>query len=198
MIKTSIKRDAGFTLLELLVGLIVLGFILAGLSNSIRYEMRAGARQNSQSDGRSELDGLDRLLRSLIEQADPGSAYRSASMQGRAGMLAFTSELPIAAGVERHANIAIEVDAEHRLVLHWSAHRHVIQDGPDIEEHDSELLRGVSELQIWYWREGWQTQWVEADLPVLVRFRISFWPGDPRHWPEMIVETRRKKDRGLS
>ena len=192
------KRDAGFTLLELLVGLVVLSFILAGLSQSVRFGLRVGETQTRQSDGRSELDGIDRTLRRLIEQADPGNAYRSASMQGRAGTLAFTSKLPTAGGVERPANIVIEVDAGQRLILRWSVHRHVIQDGPDVEENEVALLQGVSGLQISYWQEGWRTQWIEANLPVLVRFRFSFPPGDPRHWQDIVVETRRKKDRGLS
>jgi general secretion pathway protein J len=34
------------------------------------------------------------------------------------------------------------------------------------------------------WREIWQGN---PKLPLLVRVRITFPPGDPRRWPEMII-----------
>lgn len=194
---TRDARQAGFTLLELLVGLAVLSFILAGLSQSVRYGLRAGGSQARQSEGSSDLDAVDRALRRLIEQADPGTARTKASLQGTAALMAFTSELPDAAAAGHHADFALGVDDARRLVLHWSIHRHVQRLGPPPEAHEIELVRGIAGLEIAYWRGGWQAAWSDTSLPALVRLRIRFPPGDPRHWPDIIVAPRQDKDGGV-
>ena len=190
-------RDAGFTLLELLVGLVVLSFILAGLSQSVRFGLRAGESQTRQSEGRSELDGIDRTLRRLIEQADPGTPQSGPPLQGGIGTIGFTSELPEAAA-DRHADIALGMDGRRTLVLRWSPHRHVVQAGPPPAAHEIALLRGIAGVQIGYWKDGWRTQWNEASLPALIRLRILFPPGDPRHWPDIVVAPQRQKTGGPS
>ena len=97
------QRDAGFTLLELLVALVVLGFVLAGLSGGVRYGLRAADTQARTLAERSELDAVDRAVRRLIEQMDPGTARDGTGMQGTAGRLVFVSELPVASGLATRA-----------------------------------------------------------------------------------------------
>ncbi len=188
-------RQAGFTLLELLVGLVVLGFILAGLSQGVRYGLRVSDTQARLSDGRSELDAVDRALRRLIVQTDPGTAHGGPTLQGSPGRLTLVSQLPTAATgfVTRQADIAIGVDAARRLVLRWTPHLHAQRFGPAPPAEEVELLRGVERLELAYWGGAWRTSWDAATLPQLVRLRVVFPPGDPRHWPDIVAAPLRHR-----
>lgn len=190
------RGDHGFTLLELLVGLVVLGFIMAGLSQGTRFGIRAADTQARLSAGRSELDAVDRTLRHLIEGADPGTERRPASLSGTAGTVTLTARLPQGAGTVGDAEVALGVDGARRLLLRWTPRRHVVPLGPPPPGGEAELLRGVARLEIAYWQDGWRAAWDAAKLPALVRVRIVFPPGDARRWPDIVVAPKRGPDRG--
>jgi general secretion pathway protein J len=181
-------RQAGFTLLELLVGLVVLGFILAGLTQGVRYGLRATDAQAGLVDSRGELDAVDRTLRRLLTQADPGSARGGSTLQGGAGRVAFVSTLPGAATgfVTQRADMALGLSGD-RLLLRWSPHLHARRFGPPPAAGEAELLGGVQGIELAYWKEGWRSTWDENGMPTLVRLRIAFPPGDKRHWPDIVA-----------
>jgi general secretion pathway protein J len=54
------------------------------------------------------------------------------------------------------------------------------------------LLEDIDRLELAYWRGAWVTRWEAAALPQLVRVRIVFPHGDPRHWPDILVAPRRE------
>ena len=196
------KPDGGFTLLELLVALVVLGFILAGLTQGVRYGLRATDTQARTLAERSELDAVDRAIRRLIEQMDPGSARDGAAMRGSAGTLAFVSELPAASGLPtRRADIALGVDGARRLMLRATPRPAGKPFGPPGPPIETELLRGVDHIELAYWPRGpapqWTSTWGGNDLPLLVRLRVVFPPGDRRHWPDIIASPRRQRAAGV-
>lgn len=194
------EKIAGFTLLEILVALVVMGFLLAGLSQGTRFGLRAWDLQARMIDQHGELDAVDRTLRRLIQQADPGTAAGGATLAGTARRLALTSALPMEAPAVQRADMVLAVDAAHRLMLGWMPHLHVILTGPPPPPKDAELLRGVSRLEIGYWRTdgagGWRDRWAERDLPALVRLRIVFEPGDARAWPDIVAAPMLRRQRG--
>ena len=188
------SSGAGFTLLELLVGLVVLGFILAGLTQGVSYGLRASSAQARLVDGRGELDAVDRALRRLLAEADPGNSHDPPLLQGGPARLAFVSTLPAAvAGAGQEADIALGVDGAHRLMLHWTPHLHAQRIGPPPAPQEAELLRGVDHLEIAYWLNGWQSSWTRATLPELIRVRIVFGADDPRHWPDIVAAPLRQR-----
>ena len=189
------RDQAGFTLLELLVGLVVLGFILAGLTQGVSYGLRAADTQNRLVDGRGELDAVDRAIRRLLDQADPGSDRGGPTLQGGPARVAFQSALPaaVAGFVGQSADMALGVDGAHRLMLRWTPHLHAERIGPPPPPQEAELLRGVDHLEIAYWLNGWHPDWDQASLPALIRLRIVFPPRDPRHWPDIVVAPLRQK-----
>lgn len=182
-------RQAGFTLLELLVGLVVLGFILAGLTQGVRYGLRATDAQARLVAGRGELDAVDRALRRLLTQAAPASARGASTMLGSEGRIGFVSVLPgaVMGFVGQEADVALGVNTARRLVLRWSPHLHAKRLGPAPPPQEAEILRGVERIELAYWKDGWRAAWDERDLPALVRLRIVFPEGDARHWPDIVA-----------
>jgi general secretion pathway protein J len=193
-------RQGGFTLLEILVALIVLGLLMAGLAQGTRFGLRAWDAEARAIAGREDLDAVDRVLRRLIASMDPGSDAEKALIQGNAQSLAFTTELPMmAAATPRLADVAIGVDAAHRLVLRWTPHLHAVRLGPPPVAREAELLRGVQRIDLPDWNAAvgaWQRQWSASLPPSLVRLRLTFRAEGRRHWPDIIAAPVR--DRGRS
>ena len=186
-------KSAGFTLLEILVALLVLGFLIVGLTGAARYGLTAAGRQAALSDQRGELDAVDRTVRRIVADADPQSP-----LVGAAGMLALVSALPAGArSTAQDAEIGLGVDARRRLVLRWTAHSSARPLGPAPAAQEVELLRDVQGIALSYWPAvgpgGWRASWNDPTLPALIRLRVIFPDGDARRWPEIVVAPMRQR-----
>jgi general secretion pathway protein J len=183
------KPANGFTLLEILVALLVFGLLLAGLTQGIHYGLHAWQSQVRSADSRNDLDAADRALRHMIEAMDPGDGIDPAPITATRDRLEFISALPNGAGTTRHVQASLFVDPSHRLVVRWRPYFHAQPLGPAPAPSVTELLPGVSSLELAFWQPagGWITTWHYPDLPALVRIRIVFLGGYPRHWPDIVV-----------
>jgi len=189
----SVRAVDGFTLLEILVALVVLGFLMLGLTQGTRFGVAAWDRQTRTVAARGDFDAVDRALRRLIEQADPGDDTNPPRFAGSPGGLSFATQLPLAAGAlpTRRADVELAVDAARRLVLRWTPNLHAARAaGPAPQE--AELLRGVDRLELSYLSPpsrggGWSSSWKGPVLPELVRIRILFAGSDRRHWPDIVA-----------
>jgi general secretion pathway protein J len=184
-------RHNGFTLLEVLVALVVFGLLLAGLNEGVRYGLRAWESQVRLASGRGDLDAVDRALRRMIAMMDPGDGVDPAPFTATRDRLDFVTELPDAAGMlpVRRVAAALLIGSGQRLVLRWQPWQHAQRLRPVMPSTDTELLRDVLRLELAYWRpeSGWVAAWRYADLPTLIRIRVIFPPGDPRHWPDIVA-----------
>ena len=194
-------RQAGFTLLEMLVVVAVLGFLMVGLTQGVRGGLALWNAQQRRLGETGELDASARVLRNLLTGVaaptpggfGPGAAV-GGQIKGDASHLSFVGDLPTGLGTTRRADITIELD-HGRLVLRWTPHRHEILFGPPPQPTVTELISGVSGLQISYWGSPtpdqpvqWQQQWDgTAAAPQLIRIGLVFAKGDRRHWPALIV-----------
>ncbi|WP_158746993.1 prepilin-type N-terminal cleavage/methylation domain-containing protein [Acidisphaera sp. L21] len=192
--------DGGFTLLELLVALVVFGFVLAGIAGGVQFGLRAGDMQARRIAADSDLSAADRILRRLIAEMDPGTLTEAPEIAGRAGSLGFITDLGFAAAGRLgngEAEVGLGVDEGHRLVLHWTPYRHAINLGPVPVPGVSVLLEGVDRVQFSYWghAEGgsgqWLSAWTEKEIPPLVRIRLTFIPGKGQAWPDIVAATAR-------
>lgn len=180
----------GFTLLETLVALLVLGFVVLGLAQGLRFGLAAWDRQSAAIDRDAALDSTYRLLRSLIEEMSPSLDQETPALVGSWGRVAFTSRLPAGApGPMRLANVLLGVDPRHRLLLRWTPHMHAKVLTPAIPA-ETALLGGVAGIVVSYYRPasggqsaGWVDQWNAPTQPELIRIHIQFQDAG-RTWPD--------------
>ena len=191
--------EAGFTLLEIVVALVVLGILLVTLSRGMQFGIAAFDRQDRMVVTGGRLEAVDRTLRRLITEADPGTSNDGRTLVGAAHALAMRAPLPTAATVdpgqegEDLANLRLSVE-NGALVLTTVPYRHVIPTGPQPEPHRTVLLDGIETIDLSYWSEGaWHTQWQDDGLPGLVRIRLVFPEGDSRRWPDIVVAPAREQ-----
>lgn len=189
------RPEGGFTLLEVLVSLVILGFLVAGLAGGVRLGVRGWDQQARAQAADAELDAVDRALRQLVAQVYPGDRTHPAGLAGTAGELRISTVLPQAvSGVEGDAVLSAGNGV---LSLRWRPRAPGVPSGPPPSPQATELLSGVVGLQIGYWGpNGWQDAWNNADLPALVRIAILFPADDPagRRWPPIVAAPARSRE----
>jgi general secretion pathway protein J len=197
------NRQSGFTLLEVLVVLVVLGLLVLGLTQGVRAGIALWSAQTGRLSETSELDAAARILRTVLTGitvspsgvGNPG-ATGNREIEGQADSLALIGDLPDGLGASRRAEIRIEM-RQGNLVLRWTPRRHELSTAAPPDPIETELIRGVERLNLAYWGapspgqvSGWQTQWDGPGAPELVRLRLGFAKGDRRRWPDLIAAPR--------
>jgi general secretion pathway protein J len=174
------RRNAGFSLLETLAMLVVVGFLIAGLAAGTNVGLRSWSTETRWSRDGFEADGVVRILRGLIVGMNGGDVFAGPlPVAGRAHALSFVTELPALPAGERTAEASVAIGVEQGdLVLHWTPHLPG-RFGPAATR--TELLApAVASVEFSYWRQGrWQDRWTGDGVPSLVRVRILRKPGSP-------------------
>jgi general secretion pathway protein J len=201
------SRQAGFTLLESLVTIAIVGLLMVLLSQGVRFGLSSWGLRLHDDDRASKLEAVDHVLRELISRMDPGGTPGNpAPIAGAANNLRFTAKLPEGAqGLTpiRRAYILIAVDSSKRLTLSFQPYL-PSPIGPTVPERRSILLEGVESVQFAYWQPtdahqsgAWLATWNASDPPGLVRLRVILadMPGMPRSapWPDIIVAPMRAR-----
>jgi general secretion pathway protein J len=197
---TGRAGQGGFTLLETLVALVLLGLLVVGLTQGVRSGLGLWHAQTRRVAETAELDDCARLLRRLLSGMQPPPAY-SVAPEGQelpdtadySDHLSLVGDLPNGLGDTQRADITLAL-RDRRLVLLWTLHRHEQTRAPRPAPTETELVRRVDRLQLAYWGrpssdqpEGWQHQWDGPGLPQLIRVRLAFPEGDFRRWPDLLV-----------
>ena len=190
------RGTAGFTLLETLVSLVVVGLILSGLAQGFRFGVAAWNAQSRLLASGGDLDSVDRGLRRLVARMDPAGDEAHPPLLGGPGSMSFNAPLPDAASVPgtRRAAMRLALEGD-RLVLTWAPAPHATPLAP-VRTSETEVLRGVARLELAYFgRSGqappaWRSAWTGARLPELIRLHIAFAAGDPRHWADIVEAPR--------
>jgi general secretion pathway protein J len=183
-------KARGFTLLEMLVALAVFGLLLVGLSQTVRFGLTAWRQDARLSNGKTDLEAVDRSLRSIVENFDPGEDNAAPSIEGSPDSLTGVTRLRVPGSgltpVRIEAGVAVSGD---RLVLRWRPHHHWTPLGAAVSLQQTELMSGVGRLQIQYWQKTgvWTSNWHQPDLPLLIRFRVTLTGTHAPRWPDIIV-----------
>ena len=192
------REESGFTLLETLVALVVLGMLVAGLAQGVRIGASAWYAQKQGLAAHDDLQSAETLLRNLIARMDPGGVSgQPPTVKGTAHRLAFTTTLPRPAEglLTPEADVSLGVNDQHRLELLWLTHyRNRIRPAPPPER--ATLMQDVDRVEIAYWQNapaGWVSEWAGPALPKLVRIRIVFTGASKRHAPDIVAAPMRDR-----
>ena len=185
------KTQSGFTLLELLVSMTLLGLLFVLLFGGLRFGMRAWEHGTTTTDAVDSVRSVQDLLRREIERACPRlSAAGPQDMphvefSGTPWQLNFLAPAPDAAGGQRCVPMTLAVQPDGRL----QRLRLVLGVNPEA----TDLVNHAQSIEFSYlatdgvWRNDWRGQ---PDLPALVRLRVIFASGDARLWPELFMAPR--------
>ena len=184
------RAAAGFTLLEIVVALAVFGFLLVGLTQTVRFGLTAWRQEARMSEGKTDLEAVNRALRLVIENLIPGEDPARPSIDGSAGSLTGVTRLRTPASgsdpVRVQAGLAVSGG---RLVLRWRPDQPGVPFGAPPRPAETALVADVARLGIEYWRPPgvWVSQWHEPDLPLLIRLRVQFAGSPAPRWPDIVI-----------
>lgn len=189
----------GYSLLELVVAMALLGFISIAMSGGIQFGARAWEASETKVEAQERLQGAQTLLRTVLQRAmprelDPSFAVDLDLFRGSAGELAFTASAPSAFGAEGLVRFELRVDGEpgaQRLVLLWQS---VNSAAP---AQNRVLVAGAASVGLSYgardqvgglvWTEDWQGR---SGAPAAVAIRVNFPQGSGQFWPPFVARTR--------
>jgi prepilin-type N-terminal cleavage/methylation domain-containing protein len=190
-----VRGEAGFTLIEVLITVAVIGFIILLLGQGVQFVLMASSHQTRMLTGEGNLESVDRVLRRLIRRIDAAGMHATApEFIGTAHTLAFVGVLPdpFPGLASREADMTLAVRPPGALELSWRPHyRHPA--GPAAATSRQDLLTGVSRLDLAYLAAdgAWHARWSGTSLPRLIRIRLVL-TGDTSHrWPDIIIAPMR-------
>lgn len=205
------RGSPGFTLLELLVALVLLGLISTIALGGVRLGARTWETVSEKAGNNGRTQMVRAFLRRELSQASPvfapdsGGADMLAYEGGRDSLL-FVAPLALHFGLGgfQRLELAIiddpqEAGAGKQLILtRRPFHRDEALDKEDEDDERHILLEGIEEAEFAY-REGgegagggaWSSEWRDRDaLPAMVSLRVTFRDGRKAIWPELLVAGR--------
>lgn len=198
-------KQRGFTLLEMIIGITLLGFVLMLLYGGLRLGTRswdAGEKSVETSSRQAAMTGFLRrqigLTYPLRWKQDEGPA--AVAFEGDSGSLRFAA--PIAARLGPGGIHLLAIDREEGadaadLRLRWHLPDAELKafDFPD-EANQVKLVKDVDSVEFAYygaedkdsepaWHDSFHS---ETMLPQLIRMRVK--PKDGEPWPDILVELK--------
>ena len=195
--------EAGYTLVEMLVALTLLGFIAVFISGTLRFGARAWEASARGIDRVEQVEAVQAFLRRELSQVtplyfEPAAAEPEAVFSGEAAELRFAAPLAIHFGDGGlYVLVLRQREAESRsdLEVRWELFRPDALTAGAPPREPVTLLRNISGLRFQYFGRAraeaepdWSAEWREMDaMPDLVRVDIDFPASDSRIWPSLVV-----------
>lgn len=205
MTRTQINpRDAGFTLIEMLVTLSILGLV-AGLFATLLAGIVHVSSRAEQLRQDTSVDAAQRVLRARIEALAPvvrtDSSDAIVDARGDTRMFSFAAPPLDARGPSALQFYRLTLSPGGDLVLYTAS---TLNDRIDLRSpaligwEPMRLISNVVRLDFAYYgpdrfspEDRWQAFWIDRPQPpVLVRIRVGFAVGDKRDWADLVVRPR--------
>lgn len=202
------SREHGFTLLEVLIAMTLLGLIMMLLFGGLRLGTRAWETNSNRVEEISQIEISHQVIRRMLAQAYPLvdrdvildlTDRRGIDFEGQPESISFAGLMPahLGGGFHRFQLLVDDDGGASRLVLRW---RRIAYGGEDdgVAGNEAVLIERIAGVRFSYfgptedddaadWHEAWDNP---ARLPALVRLEIDFPDGDRRFWPDLVVAPR--------
>jgi len=193
-------RQNGFTLLELLIGMVLLGMMLTLLFGGLRLGSRSWDSGDQRADASAQLRAIQSFIRRELGQALPlrwkSQADTRLAFEGTSDTLKFVAPLPAQASVGGLYLLGLELensDGGQRLIMKRVLTDPATKDFSSLEQGEKSVLADhVEKMTIAYFgsataegEPGWQEKWDDPQrLPLLVRIQVEL--KDGRNWPDLV------------
>jgi general secretion pathway protein J len=202
------REQAGFSLVEVLVALVLLGLLSMALFSSVRFGVTAWQRGGERSDQIHTSMLVQDLLRRLIGQAYPllladGTGNGRVDFAGTAASVDFLAPVPVALASGGRGRFKLASERRgHGVDLVLTTQPELAADEAVGKLSRKTLLASVDAAEFAYFGvaqaqsvAGWHDNWSGAlSLPALVRLRVRFARSDPRLWPDLTIAPRISAD----
>ena len=198
------SSEKGFTLLELLVSMVLVGFILVLLFAGLRLGTQSWDVAEAKINSSSQRAVVMNLIRRMLEQSVPlrwnDNGTESIAFDAGADSIAFVGPIASREGLSGNNLVRLslaQAETGRDLVLQWhltdpSAHDFSALD----EAKPKSLLKAVESVQLDYFGSEddiqepiWHTDWhAKQRLPLLVRMRLVMVGGE--QLPDLLVAPR--------
>jgi general secretion pathway protein J len=196
------RWSGGFTLLEMLIVLAVLGLIMVALVGGLRFGTRAWETMDRRQGAATEVDAVQSLFRQFLHAMQPmpliglGQEKAAYFVDGGVSNMSMVTDMPEAVGGGEHYDVTLALAPPGRLVVRWRLHVRKTDLSDATVYRETELLTGVEELRLRYlaagttgddpdrWTETWPQQ---GALPALVKIHLRFAKGDNRRWVDVLA-----------
>lgn len=199
-----IRRSQGFTLLELLIGMTLVGFILSLLFAGLNLGTRSWEAGEQRMVTSSRQAVVVDFIRRAIEQTYPlrwrvGEEDRLA-FAGEAESLRFVGTVAMHEGASGNHLIALDlVDGEtgRDLVMRWQLPDPGAPGFEPIEQAEPKvLIKAVQDMALAYFGAqsetedpAWHDQWIDQKTPPeLIRLQLTMENGET--WPDIVAAPR--------
>jgi general secretion pathway protein J len=196
------RHTAGFTLLEVLVAVVLLGLLSVALFAAVRVGARGWWTAEQRSAATEDATTLQDVLRRMIASAKPvfasaDPADAAVAFDGTAQSLGLVGTLPdaIAPGLQGQQRLFLaRHDGAAMLMLAWRLDLPAA-DGGTLPEIIVPLLDHVSAVRFEYYgtsgagsASGWTDTWSgRTTLPALVRLHVERDAGASGPWPDLVA-----------
>lgn len=196
------KGEHGFTLLETLVTLAIVGMMAALLLSAIKAPTAFALTVRTRQANADQIVTAQARLRTLIERLQPLPRLDSGNgvidVRGSQHQLALFSPPPGNVQLPTPKRYRLLLTANGDLVLYAAEalDDRIQLDAPNLVGWEpAVLLPDVDRLAISYFgptkgnaEPRWQTEWYDrTEPPALIRIAIAFREGDARVWPDLII-----------
>lgn len=196
--------EAGFTLIEMLVTLALLGMAALILLQGLATAGTIAQRERTQSSGLAETIAAQRVVRNSIERLRPVRRVDTSTpvieFRGTAGVVTYVGPPLDRDAPDVLQRFRLTRTASGDLVLYSASilKQNIDRSGTDLVGWSpNTILHGVGDLEVSYLgagpnrgQRGWQDRWWDRPGPPdLVRIRVIF-QDRHRSWPDLVIRPR--------